>query len=109
MVLENTFIEVKSNGVVSAKQGSNKRTPYDHQKRAMENLDIVSGSTNHDRTIDITPKDSLLIASKDSIGRNMDALDKWLKGEKEVYLVIDDFVIITLNQKNLIKSRAVVA
>ena len=139
--MENTFVEVKSNGVVSAKQGSNKRVPYDHQKRAMENLDIidetpsystlvvlptgggktytasmwllkhalnrhkkilwiahrqmlldqaaesfqkyayaetlpnvssftyriVSGSTNHDRTIDISPKDNLLIASKDSI------------------------------------------
>ena len=40
-ILEKTFIEVKSNGVVSAKQGSSKRTPYDHQKRAMENLDII--------------------------------------------------------------------
>ena len=162
--MENTFIEVKSNGVVSAKQGSSKRTPYDHQKRAMENLDIidetssystlvvlptgggktytaslwllrhalnqhkkilwiahrqmlldqaaesfqkyayaetlpnvssftyriVSGSTNHDRTIDISPKDNLLIASKDSIGRNMEALDNWLNGETEVYLVIDE-------------------
>ena len=51
---------------------------------------IVSGSTAHDRTIDITSKDNLLIASKDSIGRNMAALDKWLKGEDEVYLVIDE-------------------
>ena len=162
--METTFVEVKSNGIVSAKQGSNKRTPYDHQKRAMENLDIideapsystlvvlptgggktytaslwllkhalnrhkkilwiahrqmlldqaaesfqkyayaetlpnvssftyriVSGSTNHDRTIDISPKDSLLIASKDSIGRNMEALDNWLNGDDEVYLVIDE-------------------
>ena len=162
--METTFVEVKSNGVVSAKQGSNRRTPYDHQKRAMDNLDIidetpsystlvvlptgggktytasmwllkhalnrhkkilwiahrqmlldqaaesfqkyayaetlpnvssftyriVSGSTNHDRTIDISPKDCLLIASKDSIGRNIEALDNWLNGDDEVYLVIDE-------------------
>ena len=162
--MESTFFEVKSNGVVSAKQGANTRTPYDHQKEAMENLDvidetpsystlvvlptgggktytasmwllrhalnqhkkilwiahrqmlldqaaesfqkyayaenlpnissfnyrIVSGSTNHDRTIDISPKDNLLIASKDSIGRNMEALDKWLNGDDEVFLVIDE-------------------
>ena len=162
--MENTFIEVKSNGIVFAKQGRNQRTPYDHQKRAMENLDIidetsnystlvvlptgggktytasmwllrhalnrhkkilwiahrqmlldqaaesfqkyayaemlpnvssftyriVSGSTNHDRTIDISPKDNLLIASKDSIGRNMEALDNWLNGDDEIYLVIDE-------------------
>ncbi len=162
--MENTFVEVKSNGVVSAKQGSNKRTPYEHQKKAMESLDImdkepsystlvvlptgggktytasmwllkhalnkhkkilwiahrqmlldqaaesfqkyayaenlpnvssfnyriVSGSSSHDRTIDITAKDNLLIASKDSIGRNMDALDKWLNGDDEVYLVVDE-------------------
>ena len=162
--MENTFVEVKSNGVVSARQGSNTRTPYEHQKRAMENLDIidqapsystlvvlptgggktytasswllkralnkhkkilwiahrqmlldqaaesfrkyayaevipnvssfsyriVSGSVNHDRTIDISPKDDLLIAGKDSIGRNMEALDKWLNGDNEVFLVIDE-------------------
>ncbi len=162
--MENTFIEVKSNGIVSAKKGRNSRILYDHQKRAMENLDIidetsrystlvvlptgggktytasmwllrhalnrhkkilwiahrqmlldqaaesfhkyayaetlpnissftyriVSGSTNHDRTIDITPKDNLLIASKDSIGRNMEALDNWLNGDDEIYLVIDE-------------------
>ena len=162
--MENTFIEVKSNGVVSAKQGSNGRSPYEHQRKAMECLDIidklddystlvvlptgggktytasswllkaalnkhkkilwiahrqtlldqaaesfqkfayaenmpnvssfkyriVSGSTDHDRTIDIVGTDNLLIASKDSLGRNLQALDSWVKGEKEVYLVIDE-------------------
>ena len=39
--MENTFIEVKSNGVVSAKQGSNGRSPYEHQRKAMECLDII--------------------------------------------------------------------
>ena len=162
--LENTYVEVKSNGIISAKRGTNSRTPYEHQKRAMENLNIideapaystlvvlptgggktytasmwllrhalnqhkkilwiahrqmlldqaaesfqkyayaenlpnvssfhyriVSGSVNHDRTIDITPEDDLLIASKDSIGRNMAALDQWLNGDDEVFLIIDE-------------------
>lgn len=162
--MDNTFIEVKSNGVVSAKQGSNGRSPYEHQRKAMECLDIidklddystlvvlptgggktytasswllrkainkhkkilwiahrqmlldqaaesfqkfayaesmpnvssfkyriVSGATSHDRTIDIVSSDNLLIASKDSLGRNLQALDTWLEGENEIYLVIDE-------------------
>ncbi len=162
--MENTFVEVKSNGIVSAKQGTNSRVPYEHQKKAMKNLDIIdeipsystlvvlptgggktytasmwllkhaidkkkkvlwiahrqmlldqaaesfqkyaymenipnvsafsyriiSGSNNHDRTIDISPRDNLLIVSKDSIGRNIEALDKWLEGEEEIYLVVDE-------------------
>lgn len=51
---------------------------------------IVSGYTNHDRSIDISPKDNILIISKDSIGRNLSMLDNWLNGEKEVYFVIDE-------------------
>lgn len=164
MMMDNTFIEVKSNGVVSAKQGRNGRSPYEHQKKAMENLDIidklddystlvvlptgggktytasmwllksalnkhkkilwiahrqmlldqaaesfqkyayaetlpnvssfnyriVSGATSHDRSIDIVPSDNLLIASKDSLGRNMATLDGWLKDEDVIYLVIDE-------------------
>lgn len=162
--MEDTLIEVKSNGVVRPKRGTNIRVPYAHQKRAMENLNImdeapnystlmvlptgggktytasmwllkhalnehkkilwiahrqilldqaaesfqkyaytenipnlssfryriVSGSSSHDRTVDITPQDNLLIASKDSIGRNLSAIDRWLTGEDEVYLVIDE-------------------
>ena len=160
----NTYIETKSNGVVSPKSGSNQRAPYEHQKNAMASLDvinrndsystlvvlptgggktytaavwllrnaidrkkkilwlahrqtlldqaaetfqnyaysevipsissfryrIVSGATEHDRTIDIDKKDDLLIISKDSIGRNLNALDEWLKGEKEIYLIVDE-------------------
>lgn len=51
---------------------------------------IVSGSTNHDRTIDIRPNDDLLIFSKDSAGRNLKCLDEWLRREKELYLVVDE-------------------
>ena len=164
MDLENTLVEVRTNGVVTAKSGGNRRMPYQHQKQAMDNLNIiderdaystlvvlptgggktytasmwllrhalnrhkkilwiahrqmlldqaaesfqkyayasslpnissfryriVSGSTSHDRTIDIASTDDLLIASKDSMGRNMQALDAWLKGEDEVYLVVDE-------------------
>jgi hypothetical protein len=45
------------------------------------------------------PGDNLLIASKDSIGRNMEALDKWINGDDEIYLVIDDYAIIGLSQR----------
>lgn len=164
MNLNSEYIEVKSSGEIFSKKGSNGRTPYEHQKRAMENMDcinqsnsystlvvlptgggktytasmwllknaidskkkvlwiahrqmlldqaaesfqkyayteviphissfrfrIVSGASIHDRSININPKDNLLIASKDSIGRNLGSLDKWLKGESEVYLIIDE-------------------
>ena len=51
---------------------------------------IISGASSHDRTSDIAPTDSLLIVSKDSIGRNLDRLDPWLRDEKEIYLVVDE-------------------
>ena len=51
---------------------------------------IVSGSSSHDRTSDIRSSDNLLIVSKDSIGRNIERLDQWLKGEKELYLIVDE-------------------
>lgn len=158
------YIEVKSFGKVFPKKGANARTPYEHQKDAMENLDIinesnqystmivlptgggktytaamwllknaldhkkkilwiahrqmlldqaaesfqkfayseviphipffqyriVSGSSCHDRSIDIKATDDLLIVSKDSIGRNLDCLDSWLAGEKEIFLIVDE-------------------
>ena len=51
---------------------------------------IVSGSSSHDRTSDIRSSDNLLIVSKDSIGRNLERLDQWLNGEKELYLIVDE-------------------
>lgn len=158
------YIEVKSNGKVSAKKGVNTRVPYNHQKEAMRKLSIinsepsfstlvvlptgggktytattwllknaidqkkkilwiahrqflldqaaesfqefayaenmphiseftyriVSGATCHDRTVDINKKDNILILSKDSIGRNLERLDDWLKNEDEIYLIIDE-------------------
>ena len=31
-----------------------------------------------------------MIVSKDSIGRNLDCLDSWLTGEKEIFLIVDE-------------------
>lgn len=160
----NEQISVKSFGEICPGKGSNTRTPYEHQRKAMEHLDlmnksksystlvvlptgggktytaslwllknaidkgkkilwiahrqmlleqaaesfqkyayaevvphissfafrIVSGSSSHDRTSDIKPKDNLLIVSKDSIGRNLNRLDSWLAGEDELYLIVDE-------------------
>ena len=51
---------------------------------------IISGSSSHGRTIDIRRDDDLLIVSKDSIGRSLSALDDWLAGEEELFLVVDE-------------------
>jgi superfamily II DNA or RNA helicase len=51
---------------------------------------IISGSTLHDRMIDIKRTDNIIIASKDSVGRNLKKLDTWLKDESELYFVIDE-------------------
>lgn len=51
---------------------------------------IVSGSTRHDRAVNIKASDKIIIASKDSIGKNLQKLDKWLKNEEEIYFVIDE-------------------
>lgn len=162
--MQNYEIEVKSFGKVLPKTGNNTRTLYEHQRMALENLNlinqnsdystllvlptgggktytastwllrnaldqhtkilwlahrqmlleqaaesfqkyayaetiphissytyrIISGAPSHDRTIDIDPSDQLLIVSKDSIGRNLKALDAWLRREEEIFLVIDE-------------------
>ena len=41
------FVEVKSNGRVNAKKGSNLRNLYDHQKEAMHNLDILDEQASY--------------------------------------------------------------
>ena len=156
--------EITSSGRILPRSGSNSRVPYEHQKQAMESLDlintspdfstlvvlptgggktytaalwllhnaidrhkkilwmahrqllleqaaeafqdyaytetiphisgfryrIVSGASSHGRTMDIRRDDDLLIVSKDSIGRNLSALDQWLAGEEELFLVVDE-------------------
>lgn len=158
------YIETKANGEVFPKKGSNHRTLYEHQKRAIANLDIInrnmsystlvvlptgggktytaaiwllrnaidkkkkilwiahrqalldqaaetfqnyaysevvpnissfkyriiSGAAEHDRIINIKKTDNLLIISKDSLGRNLSALDNWLKDESEIYFIVDE-------------------
>ena len=48
---------------------------------------IVSGA--HDRPIHITGEEDILICGKDSIVRNLSALDKWM-GSSYIYLVVDE-------------------
>ena len=51
---------------------------------------IISGNhPQHDRVSDIESEDNIVIVSKDSLIRNLDALDVWLDGEDEVDMVID--------------------
>lgn len=45
---------------------------------------IVSGASSHERASDIRSSDNLLIVSKDSIWRNIERLDQWLRDEKEL-------------------------
>ncbi len=52
------------------------------------NYRIVSGE--HDRPINILSHDNVIIAGKDSLIRNLNELDRWLIGEKEIYFVIDE-------------------
>lgn len=54
------------------------------------NFRIISGSRRHGRPIDIKPTDDILFISKDSIGRNLNCLDKWLQRESELFLIIDE-------------------
>jgi len=49
---------------------------------------IISGQ--HDSPIHIKSDDDVLIASKDSLIRNLDKLDNWLKGVNELYVVVDE-------------------
>ena len=49
---------------------------------------IVSGS--HDKAINIKETDDILIASKDSVVRNLNTIGEWLKNQDCVYLVIDE-------------------
>lgn len=51
---------------------------------------IVSGAPGHSRAIDIRPDDTLLIVGKDSIGQNLDVLEKWLAGAETVFVVVDE-------------------
>lgn len=52
---------------------------------------IISGSSEHDRPVNIQATDDIIIASKDSLNSGMDYLLKnWAKNLDEVLLVIDE-------------------
>lgn len=52
------------------------------------NYRIISGK--HDRLINIRETDDVLIVSKDSINRNINLLDSWLKNQNDIYIIIDE-------------------
>lgn len=54
------------------------------------NFRIISGHKDHDRMINIASNDDILFVSKDSAGRNMETLNKWVKDENEIFLIIDE-------------------
>lgn len=51
---------------------------------------IISGDNRHDIPAKITSEDQLLIVGKDSLGRGLGNLDRWLSGESEIFFVIDE-------------------
>ncbi|MFW6030339.1 MAG: DEAD/DEAH box helicase family protein, partial [Halanaerobiales bacterium] len=59
------------------------------QNRVDFNYRIISGQ--HDRAVNISHEDDFIIASKDSLYRNMDYLiENWADGLDEVFLVVDE-------------------
>ncbi|MBR0472898.1 MAG: DEAD/DEAH box helicase family protein [Methanosphaera sp.] len=55
------------------------------------NYRIISGNhPKHDRVSDIEASDDVIIASKDSLIRNLSALNVWLDGEDEIFMIIDE-------------------
>lgn len=62
---------------------------------------IISGV--HDKPIHIKSNDNILIVGKDSIVRNLDMLEQWLKNE-EIYLVVDEaHHAVAKSYKNIIE------
>ncbi|QED36690.1 DEAD/DEAH box helicase [Antarcticibacterium arcticum] len=58
-------------------------------KKSSFNYRIISGI--HDKPVNIKPTDDLVISSKDSLNSGFDHLyNNWLKGQDEVFLVIDE-------------------
>lgn len=51
---------------------------------------VISGDAEHDKTVNIEKSDDLLVVSKDSIGRNLKNIDRWLEDEEEIFLIIDE-------------------
>lgn len=51
---------------------------------------VVSGLPAHGKAVDIRKDDDLLIASKDSLRSRPDKVREWLKGEDEVFVVVDE-------------------
>lgn len=52
---------------------------------------VISGMDDHDRPVNIESTDDFIIASKDSLNRGKDYLEKWVKANKDnICIIIDE-------------------
>lgn len=51
---------------------------------------IVSGHKDHERAASISPDDDVIVASKDSLRSQLARVAKWLSGQTEAFLVVDE-------------------
>ena len=72
-----TFVEVKSCGDILPKNGTNIRSPYEHQKKAMEALDKINKEG----------KVNIKIATKEEGGRVYHVLGYSKPTEEKMYIV----------------------
>ena len=54
------------------------------------NYRIVSGHKDHAKAATISMQDDLVVASKDSLRSRLDVVERWLSGQNEAYLVVDE-------------------
>ena len=69
------YIEVNSFGKVFPKKGANARTPYEHQKNAMENLDIINKSNQYSTMIVLPNGGGKTYTASEIFGRTTSALE----------------------------------
>ena len=50
------YIEVKSNGKIIAKKGTNPRSPYNHQKDAMAKLSLIDKEESFSTLVQVVEK-----------------------------------------------------
>lgn len=51
---------------------------------------IVSGHKDHSKASSISPQDDVLIASKDSLRSQLERVKRWLAGQTDAFLVVDE-------------------
>ena len=85
------YIETKANGIITPKQGKNTRIPYEHQKDAMNALTNLDNSKSSYSGLIVLPTGGgKTYTAATWLLKNLNRLEKWLKNESELYLVIDE-------------------